>query len=914
MRVPWLTLIGPGLLFSSMVEGAPGKHQKRKPYGPNDPGTSSSQASVAPIGYNYGYTPSTDLAPQSTGSVWNPNVPSYPSCPDWVLCSTCPGGYYCPNTKTTASPTQSLVIVPTCSSWKTCPECRGGYKCWKPRPTSTEAPVGTTSATLTIIPTCYPWNNCNNCVGGYSCPGGPVLTTVTITAPKPIIYPTCSDYVLCSTCNEGYICPFVTKGSGVSRHTEYLPSCTDFVPCQTCEFGFSCPTPSPTFSVTKGSGVSRHTEYLPTCSDFKPCPTCPWGWSCPSSDPADKTYTITITQGTDYTTVTETIPAGYYDGYGTYGTPQPSETASTYDWASYDQPTCTDYIVCPTCALGYICPSEPVPPTPTYYQPPSQDSTSASKASSSPSFYPPPPCDNYVVCRDCFLGYYCPEPSQGTPATSKYPVKSYGPPSCDDYVVCPACPLGYYCPSGPSPVTSSSPTTPLSYGTPPCSDYIVCPSCPLGYYCPTTEPSSGITPTSTYNWASYEQPTCPDYIVCPSCPLGYYCPSQPEASSRSVYNTKSSSNGGSSKPQTPYLPSTTYYIGLPTTTLIVAPTCPEYVLCPVCPGGYYCPSNSPTPSTTKTISYYTDPGASEIPTAALPPCDIYVFCPECELGYSCLISSTSSTTKVPKTYQTGGTANPPMSNPYPVYTSQPGTPTIDGTYATAPENPGYGPASVPAPELPTCAGYVLCPTCPLGYYCVSTVAPTAVPSIYYGVAPTGAVESVYSTTVVSPPYISPPSCPGATQTVTVTTTRDVFRIYNICATDPYAILTSLIIPTVTVTQCDPSTPSPYIPSPLPSSSDCETCDSDGSFYPITRPTNFGPLSFTNWGQGRSYSQDTAGPVTPTKPYDPNSSQTSTSCSFKPCDGGYYCETCPHKWYCPTPTDGTPYNTAYPPYL
>ncbi|KAK6521284.1 hypothetical protein TWF506_001508 [Arthrobotrys conoides] len=896
MRVPWLGLMGPGLLFGSIVEGAPGSHHKRKPYDPNDPGASSSQAPITPIGYNYGYIQSADPGSPSTSRA---SISYAPACSDWVYCPTCPKGYYCPSAEATASPTQSLVIVPTCPSWKACPECRGGYKCWKPR-SSTEAPVETSSASLIVAPTCYPWYYCYNCVGGYSCSSDPGLTASTITTPEQIIYATLR----------------------------------------------------PSSSVTKGPGATRNTKYLPTCSDFVPCPTCSWGWSCPVSDPTDQTYTIVITRGTDYTTVTETIPASY-DGYvyGTYDTSQPSETTSAYDWASYDQPTCPDYIICPTCALGYYCPSASVRPTPVYYWSSSQDPDSTSNVSLLPSFYPPPLCDNYVVCQDCFLGYYCPGPSPATPTASEYPPKSYGSPPCDDYIVCPTCSLGFYCPPNPSSGLFPNPTAIPSYGTPSCSDYIVCPSCALGYYCPTATKSYRTDPTSTYNWASYEQPSCPDYVVCPSCPLGYYCPTPPTTANRipkaytsptcpgyivcpscalgdycpsmsatptrPVYNTKSSGKGYSSKTQNPYVPSTTYYIGLPTTTLVVAPTCSEYVLCPVCPGGYFCSSASPRQTMSTSVPYYyTDPNASEAPIATIPPCDAYVFCPECKLGYSCLVRSYSSTTKNPKPYRTGGTAKPPISNPYPLYTSQLGTPTIDGTYVTAPENPGYGFASLPAPGLPTCASYVLCPTCPLGYYCASIVSPTVAPSTYYGVAPTGVVEPVYSTTVILPLNTPPSSCPTTVRTVTMTKTRDIYRLYNICAPDPYAVLTSFVIPTVTISQCDPETPPPYTQptSASTSSSDCSTCDPDGNFYTVTRPTDFSPVSFTNWGQGRPYSRNTAGTNSPTGSYDPNSPQTSTSCSFKPCDGGYYCETCSHKWYCPTSTNGTPNNTPYTPVL
>ncbi|KAK6361774.1 hypothetical protein TWF730_005490 [Orbilia blumenaviensis] len=556
-----------------------------------------------------------------------------------------------------------------------------------------------------------------------------------------------------------------------------------------------------------------------------------------------------ITKGTQYTTVTETIPAGYGGyGYGTYGESQPSETASTYGLASYNQPTCTDYIVCPTCAIGYYCPDTLAPSPLGYYQQPIQSPTPTSTASLSPSFYPPPSCDNYVVCRDCFLGYYCPGPSQGTP-TAKYPVKPYGSPPCDDYTLCPTCSLGYYCPSrSPSP-TKYAPTTPPSYGTPICSDYIVCPNCPLGYYCPTDISTPKIYRPSTYNWASYEQPscpdyvvcptcpmgyycptptsvterppkpyatpTCPDYIVCPSCPLGYYCPSKSPTSSRPLYYTKPNSNGYNFKTQSPYVTSITYYMSSPTTTLIAAPTCSEYVLCPVCSGGYYCRSNFSTKIASKSAYYYGSPDTSGTPALPIPSCDMYVFCPECELGYSCLIRTTPSIRKRPNAYKTGGTANPPMSNPYPGYTTRSGTPSIDGTYVTPPGAPEYKYASVPAPELPTCAGYVLCPTCPLGYYCASIFSPTAAPSTYYGVASTGVIEQAYSTTIISPPYYTQSNCPNTTKTVTVTTTRDFYRIYNICATDPYAILTSFIIPTATVTQCNPKTPPPYPQAALP---------------------------------------------------------------------------------------------------
>ncbi|KAF3113015.1 hypothetical protein TWF706_010024 [Orbilia oligospora] len=859
MRVPWLSLMGPGLLFGSIVEGAPGNHHKRKPYDPNDLGTSSSQAPVTPIGYNYGYIPNTSPASPSTSRTSNPSALSYvPACSDWVYCPSCPKGYYCPSTTATASPTQSLVIVPTCPSWKACPECRGGYKCWKPRPTPTAAPVEITSASLTITPTCYPWNYCYACVGGYSCSSKPGLTASSITTPVPVIYA----------------------------------------------------TQSPSSSITKDPGGSMNTKYLPTCPDFEPCPTCSWGWSCPVSDPADQTYTVIITRGTDYTTVTETIPASY-DGYvyGTHGASKPSETTSTYDWASYDQPACPDYIVCPSCALGYYCPSASVSisTAPIYYQPPNQDPGSTSTVSPTPSFYPPPPCDNYIVCQDCFLGYYCPGPSLGTPTTA---IASYGTPSCSDYIVCPSCALGYYCPTPTKPYRTDSTSTYnwASYEQPSCPDYVVCPSCSLGYYCPTPTTTTGRIPQN------YAAPTCPDYIVCPGCALGYYCPSPLATSTRPVYNSRPNRKGYSSKSQNTYIPSTTYYIGLPTTTLVVAPTCPEYVLCPVCPGGYFCPSNSPRPTPSKNVPYYyTDPNTSNAPPATTPPCDTYVFCPECELGYSCLVRSTPSPSKSPRPYKAGGTANPPMSNPYPIYTSQLGVPTVDGAYVTAPGNSGDGSASVPAPGLPTCASYVLCPTCPLGYYCASIVSPTIAPSTYYGVAPTGAIEPVYSTTIVLPPYTPSPSCPNTVRTVTVTKTRDIYRIYNICAPDPYAILTSFVVPTTTISQCDPETPS-YTQSTSPNSSDCSTCDPEYNFYSVARPTGFSPLSLTNWGQGRPYSQNTAGSTSPTRPYDLNSPQTSSSCSFKPCDGGYYCETCPHKWYCPTPTDGASNNTPYTPVL
>ncbi|KAK6361775.1 hypothetical protein TWF730_005491 [Orbilia blumenaviensis] len=161
-----------------MVEGAPGKHHKRKPYDINDPGTSSSQVPITPVGYGYGYTSSVDLAPQPTSKAWSSYASAVvPPCPDWVLCRTCTGGYYCPSTDVIASPTESLVVVPTCASWKECPECRGGYKCWKSKSTPAEA----APTSLTIVPTCYPWNYCDNCVGGYSCPSDQVLTTAPIT-------------------------------------------------------------------------------------------------------------------------------------------------------------------------------------------------------------------------------------------------------------------------------------------------------------------------------------------------------------------------------------------------------------------------------------------------------------------------------------------------------------------------------------------------------------------------------------------------------------------------------------------------------------------------------------------------------------------------------------------------------------
>ncbi|EPS43919.1 hypothetical protein H072_2175 [Dactylellina haptotyla CBS 200.50] len=881
LRLVPITVTGLGLSLGIAVEAAPGKPWKRESYDGDDaspsPGTVFTKP---PYGYDYNIAASASKTTDPSSQTWGSHVSKYlPTCADWVLCYSCPGGYYCPSSLSEASPTpSSLVILPTCESWKACPECRGAYKCWKLKPTSTEFSVETTSSLLTINPTCYPWTYCYTCIGGYTCSNAPAASTTTV--PDAVAYPTCSNYVLCPTCEEGYLCP----------------------------------------SVSKGSGVSRHTEYLPTCSDFQPCATCDWGWRCPAPTPT-KTYTMVITKGTLYTTVTEIIPGGYY-GYSTGRPAVLSQGTSTYNWASYDQPTCADYVVCPTCDIGYYCPnSQPgaTPPTPIYYLPPT------STTSPFPSFYPPPPCDNYVACPACFLGYYCPTLSTGAISStkSKEPIKSYGVPRCDDYIVCPTCPLGYYCPDNTttqspsatlyySPLSAASPrnsgygstnsnvaetkTTSVynwaAYEQPTCSDYIFCPTCPSGYYCP---PSTALTRASTPR--PYGFPTCTDYIVCPTCDLGYYCPPAPKTTSIPKYYTPQPSQAPSTS-RNAYLPPTTYYIGLPTTTLVVAPTCSEYVLCPVCPSGYYCPSSSPLATPTKDAGYYyPTPTSLESPTSTIPPCDVYVFCPECDLGYSCLITYTSSASSLGEygSYSTVGTANPQLSNPYFGYGSQIPSSNIGSAYVTNSANTGYESATVPAPAVPTCAGYILCPTCPLGYYCVATAEPSFAYSTKYGTVPTGIVESVYSTAIIPPSYTPQSLCPGP-KTVTVTKTRDVFHIYNTCGIDPYAILSSFTIPTVTITQCNPTNPvvPPYVPSTFISTSNT-------NFYTLPRPTDFSPLSLTNWGQGRPYSQGTPSPIP----------QTTTSCSFKPCDGGYYCETCPHKWYCPTPADSEPSNILYP---
>ncbi|KAK6340930.1 hypothetical protein TWF696_009243 [Orbilia brochopaga] len=507
----------------------------------------------------------------------------------------------------------------------------------------------------------------------------------------------------------------------------------------------------------------------------------------------------------------------------------------------------------------------------------------------------------------------------------------YGAPSCDNYIVCPTCPLGYYCPSSP-PSTEDRPTyyqSPssdavarttstydwASYEQPTCADYIVCPTCPLGYYCPgstapETTPYYAASPTSPTTPQPYGQPTCSDYVVCPTCPLGYSCPSNPSTKKGPIYyyttpaiETTDPGVGYYSKAPTPpsggpnpYLPSTTYFIGLPTTTLVVAPTCSEYVLCPVCPSGYYCPAESPssTPSSGP-VYYYSSPADPGNPTPAVPSCDVYAFCPECELGYSCVVDTTTSPLQGYGGYATKETANPPMENPYPTYGA---TPSIDATYVSGSDSPGYGYATVPVPAVPTCANYVLCPTCPLGYYCASTVEPTFASSTKYGVVPTGIIESVYSTEIVPQSYLPPGSCPDVVRTVTVTKTRDIYRIYNTCGTDPYPLVSSFIVPTVTVTQCDTSVPDPIAytspVSEVPSSSDCLTCTPTGdAYYNLSSQTTMAP--------------------SPSDPYGSNVTEESTSCSFKPCDGGYYCATCPHQWYCPTPTDNIPTDTPYPPY-
>ncbi|KAF3903937.1 hypothetical protein ABW21_db0204981 [Orbilia brochopaga] len=179
-------------------------------------------------------------------------------------------------------------------------------------------------------------------------------------------------------------------------------------------------------------------------------------------------------------------------------------------------------------------------------------------------------------------------------------------------------------------------------------------------------------------------------------------------------------------------------------------------------------------------------------------------------------------TSSPRGYQgyvTEKIANPPISNPYPTYGA---APSIDATYASGADSSEYGYATVPVPQVPTCANYVLCPTCPLGYYCAATVAPTFASSTKYGVVPTGIIESIYSTAIVPQSYL-PPGCPDVIRTVTVTQTKDIYRIYNTCGTDPYPLISSFIMPTVTVSQCDTSTPSPIFyaaPSTeLPSSSE-----------------------------------------------------------------------------------------------
>ncbi|KAK6528816.1 hypothetical protein TWF694_004049 [Orbilia ellipsospora] len=830
MRPSWLiptALTGIWLLFDQCVQAAPGNLQQRGPWA-NAP-TTSSEAPVAPVGYYYEFTPATSAAVETSSQIREPHVSEYtPSCSDWILCYSCPGGYYCPESE--ASTTQSsLVILPTCASWKACPECRGGYKCWRPKSTSTEIAAETISTGLTVVPTCYPYKYCYSCIGGYSCLA-PTTTKYIGTALNPIVYPTCPDYVLCPTCEGGYICP----------------------------------------SVTRASAVSAHTKYLPTCSNYQPCSTCKWGWSCPTPVPTN-TYTIVITKGTLYATVTEKVPSGYY-GYGTSAIGVSSETATIYNWASYEQPTCTNYIVCPTCDIGYYCPtsSSTQGPSPSiYYLPPSLEQSQASTVPPSPTFYPPPPCDNYVICPSCFLGYYCPISSERPTSSTASATSaiSYGAPTCANYIVCPTCPLGYYCPKL---STSQSPTGSKyyqssipasfanpSYSIPPCDDYIVCPTCLLGYSCPSK--SSPPTPTSiyyqkpsseattpTYNWASYEQPTCPNYVVCPTCPLGYYCPSSTERTtnpktpqkygtptctdyivcptcalgyscpegrgtpSAPIYYTTPIDTSTSQGERNPYLPSTTYYIGLPTTTIVVSPTCSAYVLCPACPSGFYCPLESTSATQSKDATYYNSkPTTTENPSLSVPPCDVYVFCPECELGYSCLMTPTSRSA-----YRPGGTANPAMSNP--TYYSPLPNPSIDATYVKTTENPIYESATIPVPEVPTCANYALCPTCPSGYYCLSTIEPTFASSTKYGVIPTGIIESVYSTRILPPHYGASDLCPSATETVTVTETRDVYRIYNTCGDNPYIILSSFALPTVTITQCDLKYPETYeLPTPVP---------------------------------------------------------------------------------------------------
>lgn len=369
---------------------------------------------------------------------------------------------YLPNTSQetgsiSQSPTNSLEsnsAVPTISHPSICltinlptPDILGRTKtaiclhgdAYTPQATSTSSvlaissPVsGTSISSVNSTPTSGVISSQSILYGAY--PTFPASTTP-IAPSSTDVTPICDNFQPCPTCISGYLCPsptdpnYVNPSTAASTTPQGSSLCDGWKPCGSCSSGYACPValsvPSLDYSQNFGlttvytcpgghatSTVSVKTldGEIITCSNWQPCPTCALSSTCLSASSDSSVYTP---------------PDGYYIPPTLTSTIQSSLQGPII-------PTCTNYIICPTCALGYVCLGTP----PDQYQPVSTTQTegfydpitsvqstsypipslvyySISVQSPTVTLPLPPLCASYVACEDCVYGVTC-APSAST--------------------------------------------------------------------------------------------------------------------------------------------------------------------------------------------------------------------------------------------------------------------------------------------------------------------------------------------------------------------------------------------------------------------------------------------------------------------------------------------------------------------
>lgn len=289
-------------------------------------------------------------------------------------------------------------------------------------PNTTSLSLTVTSSSTESFSTNTPAESQLSSYGYISAP----TTSITVTRnPTQSINPIFDNFEICPTCSAGFSCPSSTIPGTISLPslssvitTPASSRCDGWLPCDSCLSAYACPLvlSIPVLDYSSSSGVTTvytcpggHSTStvsvktldgeIITCNNWQSCPTCDLSYTCLS---ASSTPLPSSTHLDGYYTLPEATKTGLLSPETTTQVPA--------------TPTCINYVICPTCVLGYVC----LKTTPETYQlvtttvattPPSLIYYSVSDPISTITLPLPPICDSYTPCTTCIYGLTCAIPS-----------------------------------------------------------------------------------------------------------------------------------------------------------------------------------------------------------------------------------------------------------------------------------------------------------------------------------------------------------------------------------------------------------------------------------------------------------------------------------------------------------------------